>query len=160
MATIYLDHNIVHYFTIGFRSKEEGQVETRALREASDLGYQVALSDWSIVETANEATDARVDASLQFIESLGAFWMFNARYVQRLELSRFLNVGEVYPDTRPTLAEVSTSHFNQLAFLEMPTLPIQTKRMMPSDLVAQWRAKPVSQDIRRNCRTARRFQRC
>lgn len=142
MATIYLDHNIVHYFAIGFRSKEEQQRETRALREASDLGYQIALSDWSIVETANEATNAKVDACLQFIESLSVRWMFNARYVQRLEVRRFLNVGEVYPDTRPALTALSTAHFNQLAFLETPTLPIQTERTTPHDLLSQWRAKP------------------
>lgn len=56
MKTIYLDHNIIHYYVKGFPAGWKAEVELAALAQAHGQHPHVrfVVRDWNIVEAARD----------------------------------------------------------------------------------------------------------
>src|SRR5665213_1878302 len=92
MKTIYLDHNIVHYYVKGFPQALNGVTEHAALEEVLALYPDVrfTVSDWNVVEAARECarSQPRPEASLYaaFFESLRPVFIEGHDTLQRAEI--------------------------------------------------------------------------
>jgi uncharacterized protein (UPF0297 family) len=113
MVTAYLDHNLVHYFAIGFPSAELDRQERAALeqlREIADLHF--VFSDWSIIEAASYRNPAQAGACGAFIESLDPLWIFEANRIQKQEIRNF--IAEQYEAAPSRPVNVLNAHISQL----------------------------------------------
>jgi hypothetical protein len=93
VPTIYLDHNIVHYFVRGF-TESEG-LERTALRRALEVGSDVrfVVSDWNFIEPCWEKDPQTGQAELvnryaDFLLSLKPLYLPNVTDIKRAEMKR------------------------------------------------------------------------
>jgi len=95
VKTIYLDHNVVHYFVRSFPKNSDGAKEHAALARA--IGEIPAISfvvgDWNVVEAATECAggnspSACADEYASFFEKLKPIFVDGHDTLQRAEMSR------------------------------------------------------------------------
>jgi hypothetical protein len=114
MTTIYLDHNIIHYFVVGFPQGYDDAGERRALDWliTHSNHSRGVLSLWNLIEASREHR-ARLQEYGTFIERLSPQWMLDRRNIQRDELRTFLfreMLGRA--NTRP--CEAVKEHLSQV----------------------------------------------
>jgi hypothetical protein len=108
MRTIYLDHNIIHYFVRGFpglREAEDGALQ-RALRSAPELRF--AVSDWNLIEPCWEIDKSRdkmelVDRYASFLDALNPLFITNVTEIKRDEMAQLV-YGRLGLETAPVHA--------------------------------------------------------
>jgi hypothetical protein len=122
MKTLYLDHNIVHYYVKGFPRELDAAREFAALQEIQALHPDVrfAVSDWNVVEAARECARSsapRAAAGLyaSFFEGLRPLFIEGHDTLQRAEI-RALAFGHWNMAAAPRSSDwMFTSHFGQVA---------------------------------------------
>jgi hypothetical protein len=94
MKTIYLDHNIVHYFVKGFPKQLDAAVEHTSLRQAqaSYPDVRFVVSDWNVIEAARECVGAQApldlaDKHVTFFEQLHPLFIAGHDILERIEMS-------------------------------------------------------------------------
>jgi len=92
MKTVYLDHNVVHYYVAGFPSNVDEGAERRALDEIDrnrDV-LRIVFSAWNLVEASREGPWDRVSLLAQFIQERDPYWIVDRRVLQLAELRTFV----------------------------------------------------------------------
>lgn len=91
MKTIYIDHNVAHYFVIGFPAGWNSHREKEALAQvhASKGAVRISFSAWNIVESAREYPK-NAEALGQFLDAQSPIWMHDRRVIQRAEVRNFV----------------------------------------------------------------------
>lgn len=92
MKTIYLDHNIVHYFVAGFPREWNEAQERNALDwiQADPDQRRIVFSLWNIIEASRETPEARVQALARFMEECNPLWIVERRNIQHLEVKNYV----------------------------------------------------------------------
>jgi hypothetical protein len=108
MRTLYLDHNVVHYFVRGF--PKNGRVSEPAEREALEVARRMspdmrfAISDWNLVEPSWE-TDPKVSPELlmsryaAFLMGLRPLYLPSHRSIERAEMRQVVYAHLDLPST-------------------------------------------------------------
>lgn len=92
MKTIYLDHNIIHYYVNGFPANVNEADERRALVEIDrrrDV-VRIVFSAWNLVEASRESPWDKVFSLAQFMQDREPHWICERRVLQRAELQSFI----------------------------------------------------------------------
>lgn len=92
MKTIYLDHNIVHYFVAGFPLGWDEARERNALDgiQADPDQRRIVFSLWNIIEASRDTSEARVQALARFMEECNPLWAVERRNIQHLEVKNYV----------------------------------------------------------------------
>jgi hypothetical protein len=120
--TIYLDHNIAHFFVRGFRTAEAETVERMALTDAigryPDLRF--VLSAWNLTEAAserkpNQPPEALARRYADFFEQLKPLHIPAHNVIEREEFNRLVyrTLGLIDPSEVPVFSE----HLSQVLAL-------------------------------------------
>jgi hypothetical protein len=88
MKTLYLDHNIIHYFVAGFPTGCDAAGERAGLHSVTENPgrFRIALSHWNLLEASREGPRERVVALADFIDGLNPLWLRDRLTLERLEM--------------------------------------------------------------------------
>ena len=91
MKAIYLDHNIIQYFSGCFPSSVDAAAEFAALTAAkSDPDFHFVLSPWSIFEAASGTDLKRIEACASFTEDLSLWFIPDHPVLAKREMRRYV----------------------------------------------------------------------
>ena len=91
MKAIYLDHNIIQYFSGCFPNSVDAATEFAALAAAkSDPDCHFVFSPWSIFEAASGTDLKRVEACANFVESLSLWFIPDHPVLAKREMRRYV----------------------------------------------------------------------
>jgi len=127
MKTIYVDHNIVHYFVAGFPLGQDVARERNALDwiQADPDQRRIVFSFWNIIEASQEAPEARVHALARFMQECNPLWVADRRNIQRLEVKNYVYAEILgHPEVAPTISVIKNSLSEILDILRPQTVPI------------------------------------
>lgn len=89
MKTIYLDHNVIHYFSWRFPNSIDAAAEINALKAArADSQCKFVLSPSSIYEAASGNNKDCIEATAKFIDSLDFWFIPDHPVLAKRELRR------------------------------------------------------------------------
>jgi hypothetical protein len=126
MRTLYLDHNVVHYFVRGF--PKNGRVSERAERETLEIARRMspdirfAISDWNLVEPSWE-TDPKLTPELlmsrysAFLLGLRPLYLPSHRSIERAEMKQVVYRHLALPFA-PRLPPVFNETFSQVCAVD------------------------------------------
>jgi hypothetical protein len=121
VKTIYLDHNIIHYFVKGFPAGVDSAIEVAACADArgSSPTTRFVLSEWNLVEIAHECAGghmpaAAADRYADFLEDLDPIFVDGKDSIQRTEILAFMRRRS--GGTPPTLSKgwMFATHYSQI----------------------------------------------
>ena len=109
MKTIYVDHNIVHYFVAGFPLGRDEAQERNALDwiQADPDQRRIVFSLWNIIEASREEPEARVQALARFMEECNPLWAVERRNIQHLEVKNYVYAEVLgHPEVAPPISVI------------------------------------------------------
>jgi hypothetical protein len=128
MKTIYLDHNIAHYFVRGFPPNVDGAAERDALQKclSAPVDFRFVLTDWHLVEAARECThrDDPQDEGRRyadFFESLMPLFLDGHRALEKAEMATLAYSCWNLP-TRAKPDWMFATEFSQIASSHIPEM--------------------------------------
>src|SRR3990172_12644871 len=127
MKTIYVDHNIVHYFVAGFPVGQDEARERNALGwiQADPDQRRIVFSLWNIIEASRETPEARVHALARFMEECNPLWAVDRRNIQHLEVKNYVYAEVLgHPEVAPTISVIKNSLSEVLDILHPKAVPI------------------------------------
>lgn len=123
MPTIYLDHNIIQYFSGCFPSSVDATAEFTALAVAkSDPDCHFVLSPWSIYEAASGTDLKRIEACANFIDGLNLWFIPDHTVLAKRELrclvfKKYFSEGS---QQKPPFAVCYSQHLADLGIQNVP----------------------------------------
>ena len=123
MRTIYLDHNIIQYFSGRFPGSVDAVAEHTALVAAkSDPECHFVLSPWNIFEASSGTDLDRVEACANFIDSLNAWFIPDHPLLAKREMRRYV-FKKCYGVDEPAESPFACSysqHLIDMGFADVP----------------------------------------
>lgn len=130
MKTIYLDHNIAHYFVRGFLPNVDGVAEWDALKKcrSAPRDFRFVLTDWHLVEAARECThrdDPQGEGRryADFFESLTPLFLDGHLALEKAEMATVAYSRWNLP-TRGKPDSMFATEFSQIASSQVPEMLI------------------------------------
>ena len=127
MRTIYLDHNIAHYFVHGFPAGVDAGIEERALQWCLHPKSEVrfVLSDWNLVEAARESAHqanplGEAGRYAEFFEALRPLFIEGHDALERTEMSNYAYSRWKIPGTSRPQHWMFATEFTQVALSRTP----------------------------------------
>src|ERR1700687_504108 len=104
MHTIYLDQNLLHYFSFGFPKSYDLRKEHSALVYVGRNPAKVRLvfSDWHLVETVSRRTWSQIQIALRVLGTMNPLWILPHNVIKQRELAAF-----IWADLEPLPAKQS-----------------------------------------------------
>jgi len=127
MKTIYVDHNIVHYFVAGFPPGWNEARERNALDwiQTDSDQRRIVFSLWNIIEASREEPEARVQALARFMEECNPLWAVERRNIQHLEVKNYVYAEVLgHPEVAPPISVIKNYLSEVLDILSRQAVPI------------------------------------
>lgn len=104
MLTVYLDHNIVHYFVRGFLGSDAAEREALTRAMNAHPGLRIVVSDWNFLEPCWESDKETgqlplIDRYSTFLENLKPLYLPTVIEIKRAEMARLVFHQLGLPDT-------------------------------------------------------------
>jgi hypothetical protein len=145
MMSIYLDHNVVHYYVRGFPVGIDASAERRALEKclSADSKVRFVVTDWHLIEAArdcahslNPQDEGRVYAD--FFEALNPIFLEGHLALERSEMAALAYARWGLPTTRKAdwmfasrFSQIALSHVSEM--LVDFSLPVYLRHLIGSD---------------------------
>lgn len=129
MRTIYLDHNIAHYFVRGFPAGVDAGIEEGAMRACLHPKSEVSfvLSDWNLVEAARESARQanpldEAGRYADFFESLRSLFIEGHDALERTEMRNYAYSRWKIPGASTPQNWMFATEFTQIALSRTPEI--------------------------------------
>lgn len=124
MKAIYLDHNIIQYFTGYFPNSVDTAAEFAALAVAkSDPDCHFVLSPWSIFEASGGTDSTRIEAYASFIEGLSLWFIPDHPVLAKREMRRYV-FRTYFGEDPPLESPFATCYSQHLTDLGIENVPV------------------------------------
>lgn len=126
MKTVYLDHNIVHYYVMGFPPNVDETIERRVLAEIDSKRDEIRIvfSTWNLIESSRKRPWDDACRLAQFIQDRIPYWIHDRRILQCDELRAFI-FSQFFPNAGFDRFRVNAIRptFSQMMHEWMPQFP-------------------------------------
>ncbi len=124
MKVIYLDHNIIQYFSGLFPANVDAAAELAALEAVkSDPGCRFVLSPWNIHEAASGTDLKRIEACASLIEGLNLWFIPDHPVLAKREMRRHV-FKRYFGVDMPLECPFATSYSQHLVDIGIKNVPV------------------------------------